>query len=142
MDATRLSTVNRTIKSVANLVLLVAIALAIGECAFSVAPTSSKDKALTIDLAAFPDRLSVEDSTAVAEIWATVREGTRPVQDSTVVVFATTVGTITSSTITLDGLAIALLQSPGDGRSRRGEIVAQVRTVRDTLDVDFTLTTD
>lgn len=142
MDTAGFSAVNRMIKSIANIVLLGAIALAAGECAFSVAPTSSKDKSLTIELAAFPDRLSVEDSTAVSEIWATVREGTRPVQDSTVVVFATTVGTITSSTITLDGLAIALLTSPGDGRSRRGEIVAQARTVRDTLDVDFTLTTD
>ena len=142
MDSTGFSAVNRKIRALANLALMGGIALATGQCAFSVAPTSSKDKNLTIELAAFPDRLSVEDSTAVSEIWATIREGTRPVQDSTVVVFATTVGTITSSAITLDGLAIALLQSPGDGRSRRGEVVAQARTVRDTLDVDFTLTTD
>ena len=133
---------NRKIRTLAILALMGGFALVAGQCAFSVAPTSSKDKNLTIELAAFPARLSVEDSTAVSEIWATVREGTRPVQDSTVVVFATTVGTITSSTITRDGLAIALLRSPGDGRSRRGEVVAQARTVRDTLDVDFTLATN
>ena len=67
---------------------------------------------------------------------------TKALEDSTVVVFATTVGTITSSTITLDGLAIAVLQSPGDGRSRRGEVVAQVHTVRDTLDVNFIISAD
>ena len=129
-------------KRIVHLVLFAGIALSAAQCAFSVAPTSSIDKDLTIDLAAFPDRISVEDSTAVAEIWATVREGVRPVKDSTVVVFATTVGTITSSTITLDGLAIAVLQSPGDGRSRRGEVVAQVHTVRDTLDVNFIISAD
>jgi len=110
-----------------------------GSCAFSVAPTGSEDRTLIIELAAFPDRISVEDSLATAEIWATLKQGNRPVKDSTIVVFATTVGSITPSTLTKDGLAVALLQSPGDGRPRRGEVIAQALTVRDTLDVDFVL---
>jgi|TARA_B110000116_G_C16562739_1_gene458287 hypothetical protein len=113
------------------------IALWVGSCAFSVAPTSSSQSTLTLELSAFPDRISVEDSTAQAEIWATVKQGNKPVRDSTVVVFATTVGQITAATITLDGLAVALLTSPGDGRPRQATIIAQALTVRDTLDINF-----
>tara|TARA_Y100001968_G_C18909918_1_gene504776 strand:- start:81 stop:485 length:405 start_codon:yes stop_codon:yes gene_type:complete len=119
--------------------VLIAAALWVGSCAFSVAPTSSAGRNLTLELAAFPDRVSAEDSTASAEIWATVRQGGKPVRDSTVVFFATTVGSITAATITLDGLAVAMLTSPGDGRPRQGSIVAQALTVRDTLDIDFVL---
>jgi len=108
-------------------------------CAFSVAPTSSDDRTLILELSAFPERISVEDSTATAEIWATLKSGDKPVRDSTKVVFATTVGVITPSSFTKDGLAVALLISPADGRPRRGEVVAQALTVRDTLDVDFIL---
>ena len=119
--------------------VLIAAALWVGSCAFSVAPTSSSARNLTLELAAFPERLSAEDSTASAEIWATVKQGGKPVRDSTVVVFATTVGSITAATITLDGLAVAMLTSPGDGRPRQASIVAQALTVRDTLDIDFVL---
>ena len=115
------------------------VASCVGRCAFSVAPTSSDDKTLILELAAFPERISVEDSTATAEIWATLKSGDKPVKDSTKVVFATTVGVITPSSFTKDGLAVALLISPADGRPRRGEVVAQALTVRDTLDVDFIL---
>ena len=108
-------------------------------CAFSVAPTSSEDNALRIELAAYPTRISIEDSTATAEIWATVRQGESPVRDNTVVKFATTVGTITSQSMTVDGLAVAVLRSPGDSRPRQGEVVAQAITVRDTVDVDFVI---
>ena len=48
-------------------------------------------------------------------------------------------GEITAVTITLDGLAVALLTSPGDGRPRQGSIIAQALTVRDTLDINFVL---
>lgn len=106
-------------------------------CAFSVAPTQSEDKQISLELAAFPERLSVEDSTATAEVWATVKQGNKPIKDSTVVAFATTVGTITASSLTHDGLAVALLTGPGDSRPRTGEVVAQVLTVRDTLEVDL-----
>ena len=115
------------------------LALVAGSCAFSVAPTSTEDSELTLDLAAYPQRVSIEDSTATSEVWATVRQGPRPVKDNTVVRFATTVGTITSQSLTRDGLAVALLTSPGDGRPRRAEVVAQAITVRDTLDLDFVL---
>jgi len=118
-------------------VAMAIIALWVGSCAFSVAPTSSSQSTLTLELSAFPDRISVEDSTAQAEIWATVKQGNKPVRDSTVVVFATTVGQITAATITLDGLAVALLTSPGDGRPRQASIIAQALTVRDTLDINF-----
>ena len=90
-------------------------------------------------MSAFPDRLVVEDSVATAEIWATVLRGNSPIEDSTLVVFATTVGTISPSSLTKDGLAVALLTSPGDGRPRMAEIVAQAITVRDTLGLDFVL---
>ena len=113
--------------------------LLVGSCAFSVAPTNSTDRNLTLQLSAFPDRISVEDSTASAEVWATVKEGGNPVRDSTVVVFATTVGEITPTAITLDGLAVAMLTSPGDSRPRQAAIYAQALTVRDTLEVDFVL---
>ncbi len=74
---------------------------------------------------------------ATAEIWATVRQGTGPIRDSTIVFFATTVGEITQESFTRDGLAVAVLSSPGDGRPRRAAVVAQAITVRDTLDIDF-----
>lgn len=115
------------------------LGLCLGSCALSVAPTSSEDNTLTMELAIFPDRLSVEDSTATAEVWVTLRQGEKPVRDSTRVYYATTVGKITPFSFTRDGLAVALLKSPADGRPRRGEVVAQAMTVRDTLEVDFVL---
>ncbi len=112
--------------------------LAVG-CALSVAPTSSQDRQITIELASYPARISANDSTATAEVWATIRKGNKPVADSTLVVFATTVGEITAASLTRDGLAIAFLLSPGDGRPQRAEIIAQALTVRDTLEVDFVI---
>lgn len=120
-------------------VALLAVLAGLWSCALSVAPTGSSDRELTMELAIYPDRVSVEDSTAKAEVWATVRRGTRAVEDSTLVVFATTVGRITASSLTRDGLAVAILTTPADGRPRRGEVVAQALTVRDTLEVDFVL---
>ena len=111
-----------------------------GSCAVSVSPTESDDAGLSLELSAFPSRVSVEDSTATAEIWATVRMGANPVEDNTVVKFATTVGTITSQSQTVDGLAVAILTSPGDNRPRQAEVVAQAITVRDTIDLDFIIT--
>jgi len=90
-------------------------------CAFSVALTSSDDNELTIELAAYPARLSVEDSTSTAEVWATVR-------------------TITSDSQTVDGLAVAILNSPGDNRPRQAEVISQAVAVRDTIDIDFVVT--
>tara|TARA_Y100000588_G_scaffold330636_1_gene367674 strand:- start:566 stop:958 length:393 start_codon:yes stop_codon:yes gene_type:complete len=119
--------------------IVIALGLLLVGCAFSVAPTNSEDRRIKLSLSAFPDRIAVEDSTATAEIWATVRQGDRPVKDSTMVVFATTVGTITPISLTQDGLAVAILVGPGDGRARRAEVIAQTLTVRDTLDVDFVL---
>lgn len=121
--------------------LLAWLAVLVGmwSCALSVAPTGSSDRELTMELAVYPERVSVEDSTATAEVWATVRRGDRAIEDSTLVVFATTVGRITASSLTRDGLAVAILSTPGDGRPRRGEVVAQALTVRDTLEVDFVL---
>ena len=118
---------------------LLAAACLLAGCAFSVAPTDSDDKTLAIDMAAYPERISVEDSLATAEIWVTLKRGSRPIADSTVVLFATTVGTITPSTITLDGLAVGLLTGPGDGTPRSGLVVAQALTMRDTLEVGFVI---
>ena len=108
-------------------------------CAVSVISSSDDESLLTLELSAFPDRISVEDSTATAEVWATIRRGGQPVADSTRVVFATTVGTIEDSKETQDGLAVAVLTSPGDGRPRRAQIIAQAVAIRDTLEVDFIL---
>jgi hypothetical protein len=109
-------------------------------CAFSVALTSADDNELTIELAAYPARLSVEDSTSTAEVWATVRTGENPVKDNTIVKLATTVGTITSDSQTVDGLAVAILTSRGDNRPRQAEVIAQAVAVRDTIDIDFVVT--
>jgi hypothetical protein len=126
----------------ATALLLLSLSLLWGSCAFSVAPTSSEANELTIELAAYPARLSVEDSTATGEVWATVRRGDNPVSDNTVVKFATTVGHITSESQTVDGLAVAILTSPGDNRPRQAEVVAQAVTVRDTVEVDFVITVE
>ena len=130
---------NALVRGITKSLVLLAAALWVGSCAFSVAPTSSAGRDVTLELAAFPDRVSAEDSTATAEVWATVKQSGKPVRDSTVVVFATTVGIITAATITLDGLAVAMLTGPGDGRPRQASVVAQALTVRDTLDIDFVL---
>jgi len=126
-------------KQIKHSKIAMALGLLLVGCAIAVAPTNSADKQINLSLSAFPDRIAVEDSTATAEIWATVRQGDQPVKDSTLVVFATTVGTITPVSLTKDGLAVALLLGPGDGRARRAEVIAQTLTVRDTLDVDFVL---
>ena len=111
----------------------------IAGCALSVAPTNSESRQISLELNAYPARVSAIDSTARAEIWATIRKGNIPVADSTLVVFASTAGSITPSSITRDGLAIAILQSVGDGRLQRVEVVAQALSVRDTLEVDFVI---
>ncbi|MDP7632340.1 MAG: hypothetical protein QF402_05250, partial [Candidatus Latescibacteria bacterium] len=74
--------------------------------------------------------------------WATVLQGINPVKDGTIVRFATTAGEITAESQTQDGLAVAQLISPGDGRPRRVAVVAQALTIRDTFDVDLVLEVD
>ena len=111
----------------------------IAGCALSVTPTNSESRQVLLELTAYPARVSATDSTATAEIWATVRKGNKPVADSTLVVFASTAGSITPSSITRDGLAIATLNSMGDGRPQRVEVIAQALSVRDTLEVDFVI---
>jgi len=118
---------------------LLLFAWIIAGCALSVAPTNSESRQITLELTAYPGRVSASDSTATAEIWATILKGNKPIADSTLVVFASTAGSITPSSLTRDGLAIAVLQSVGDGRPQRVEIVAQALSVRDTLEVDFVI---
>jgi hypothetical protein len=117
--------------------LFIGLALLSG-CAFSVAPTDSEESTLSVALSAYPTQLSAEDS-STAEVWATVLQGTNPVKDGTIVRFATTAGEITAEGSTLDGLAVAQLTSPADGRPRRVAVVAQALTVRDTFDVDLVI---
>lgn len=118
---------------------IVAIGLVVAGCALSVPPTNSKDREIVLELAAFPNRISAEDSTAALEIWATIKRGDKAIDDSTLVVFATTAGTITTASLTRDGLAIAILTSPGNGRPQEAQIIAQALTVRDTIEVTFLL---
>ena len=109
-------------------------------CAFSVSPTSSEDKQITLELFAIPNRVTTGmDSLASAEIWATLKRGGNPVSDSTVVVFATTVGTITPTSITKDGLALAILDVafPANEGPPEGAVIGQALTIRDTLLIDF-----
>ena len=117
---------------------LIAMSFLLSGCAFSVAPTDSEESTLTEDISAYPTQLSAEDS-ATAEVWATVLQGINPVKDGTIVRFATTAGEITAQSQTQDGLAVAQLISPGDGRPRRVAVVAQALTIRDTFDVDLVL---
>jgi hypothetical protein len=118
---------------------IVAIGLVVAGCALSVSPTNSKDREIVLELAAFPNRISAEDSTAALEIWATIKRGDKAIDDSILVVFATTAGTITTASLTRDGLAIAILTSPGNGRPQEAQIIAQALTVRDTIEVTFLL---
>ncbi|MBU06784.1 MAG: hypothetical protein CME13_02250 [Gemmatimonadetes bacterium] len=120
---------------------LIAMSFLLSGCAFSVAPTDSEESTLTVDISAYPTQLSAEDS-ATAEVWATVLQGINPVKDGTIVRFATTAGEITAESQTQDGLAVAQLISPGDGRPRRVAVVAQALTIRDTFDVDLVLEVD
>ena len=110
-------------------------------CAFSVSPTSSEDKQITLELFAIPNRVTtgLDSSLASAEIWATLKRGGNPVSDSTVVVFATTVGTITPTSITKDGLALAILDVafPANEGPPEGAVIGQALTIRDTLLIDF-----
>ena len=55
--------------------LTIVLAFLVTSCAFSVAPTSSEDSQLTLELSAFPDRLPAGTDTLTAEIWATVTQG-------------------------------------------------------------------
>ncbi|MED5414003.1 MAG: hypothetical protein VYC64_03560 [Candidatus Latescibacterota bacterium] len=118
---------------------LIAMSFLLSGCAFSVAPTDSEESTLTVDISAYPTQLSAEDSSATAEVWATVLQGINPVKDGTIVRFATTAGEITAESQTQYGLAVAQLISPGDGRPRRVAVVAQALTIRDTFDVDLVL---
>ena len=68
---------------------LVWVLLGAGGCAFSVTSTDGEESQVVVELSAFPDRIAAEDSLARAEVWATVRQGGRPVDDNTVVFFAT-----------------------------------------------------
>ena len=109
-------------------------------CAFSVSPTRSEDKQITLELFAIPNRVTTGlDSLASAEIWATLKRGGNPVGDGTVVVFATTVGTITQTSITKDGLALASLDVsfPANEGPPEGVVIGQALAIRDTLLIDF-----
>ena len=129
----------RAVRLFCSYVITGAAAACLAGCAFSVAPTSSEDRQVTLELLAIPNRTLVADTLATAEIWATLKRGPSPMRDSTTVVFATTVGSITPSSVSKDGLAVALLRvtfPPGE-TPPRGTVMAQALTVRDTLEVDF-----
>ena len=129
----------KTVRIISHWCWIAALGIGLGSCALSVVPTNSEDKQIFLELFAIPNRATEEDTVATAEIWATLRRGTSPVRDSTLVVFASTVGTISPTGLTQDGLAVALLRVsfPRKARPPTGVIVAQALTVRDTLDIDF-----
>ena len=88
-----------------------------------------------MEIKAIPEELSVADSGATAQIWVTLKRGTTPIEDSTIVQFATTEGAITETSITIDGLAIGTLTGPGFGEQRDATIFAQALTVKDSVQI-------
>lgn len=87
-------------------------------------------KAIDLRLDAVPLLLKA-DSSSTATIWATVLISDRPAPDSTVVNFASTLGTVTSEAYTRAGLARAVFAA-GD-EPGTAAVVAQVLAVRDTV---------
>ncbi len=110
------------------LLLLLSTILLAASCRSTAAP--DPNDGLTVSLDAVPLLLKA-DSSAVSTIWATVLEKGRPVPDSTLVSFVTTIGTVSAQGVTRDGLATASY-SP-NGETGLAAIIAQVRAVRDTV---------
>jgi hypothetical protein len=108
--------------------LAAACVLAVLSCRSTSAPESEGTISLRLD--AVPLLLKA-DSSSVAMIWATVLDGGRPARDSTMVVFASSLGEVTSEAFTKDGLAQASF-TPGT-TAGIAAIVAQVMAVRDTV---------
>jgi hypothetical protein len=117
------------ISGVFLLVLLVGwIGLSQLSCRTS-APTDPS-KQISLQLDAVPVLLKA-DSTGAAVIWATVLMSGRPAPDSTVVYFATSLGSVTPEAYSRDGLARATF-TPNQATGVAA-IVAQVKAVRDTV---------
>jgi hypothetical protein len=114
---------------VAFLLLLATILVPIS-CRSTAGPEANNG--LTVSLDAVPLLLKA-DSSATSTIWATVLEKGRPVQDSTLVSFVTTIGTISAEAVTRDGLATATFNPSGE--TGLAAIIAQVRAVRDTVTI-------
>jgi len=114
--------------------LALVLVLVLGAASGLSCRTSTKPEdppGLTLSLDAVPLLLKA-DSTSVATIWATVMEQGSPVADSTVVVFAASMGAITAEALTRDGLARATYRADQE-EPGVASIVAQVRAVRDTV---------
>ncbi len=103
-------------------------ALAVAACRTGTDPDDEKQISLQLDSVPL---LVLADSTSAATIWATVLQGSRPIADSTVVQFATSLGRIDPEGFTRDGLARVTFVA---GRETGvAAIVAQSRGVRDTV---------
>jgi len=113
---------------VRRLVILFAVALGFAACKTSSEPVVMES--LQIRLDAVPLLLKA-DTLESSVIWATIIEDGEPVADSTTVFFAATNGDIAASAYTVDGLAQASFV-PGF-ETGTAAIIAQVRTVRDTV---------
>jgi len=87
-------------------------------------------KSISLRLDAVPLLLKA-DSSSTATIWATVLISDRPAPDSTVVNFASTLGTVTAEAYTRAGLARGVFVSAGEPGT--AAVVAQVLAVRDTV---------
>lgn len=110
---------------VALALLLAGIGLS---CRSTSAPEGNQGVSLVVD--AVPLLLKA-DSVSVSTIWATVLEDGAPVPDSTLVSFATSLGSVEPEAYTRDGLAKARF-SAGD-ETGVAAVVAQARAVRDTV---------
>ncbi len=112
-----------------RLIALVAVTLCVLACKTSTEPVDIT-AGLQIQLDAVPLLLKA-DTLEASVIWATIVEDGQPVQDSTLVFFAATNGTIPTTAYTVDGLAQAEF-IPGTDTGIAA-IIAQVKTVRDTV---------
>jgi hypothetical protein len=89
---------------------------------------------VVLQLDAMPLLLRADTSAVqTSQIWATVLQGGEPVADSTVVSFASSLGTITSEALTKDGLARVTFSAPGT--TGVAAVIGQVKAVRDTVEI-------
>jgi hypothetical protein len=114
----------------AGLAAAVLLPLALGPLACRTGSPTEVTSDITLTLDAVPVLLKA-DSASVSSIWATVLQSGRPVRDSTVVYFASSLGHVTPEALTKDGLARATYTpDPSPGVAA---VVGQVMAVRDTV---------
>ncbi|MBP7459892.1 MAG: hypothetical protein KBA26_01255 [Candidatus Delongbacteria bacterium] len=91
---------------------------------------------ITIELTANPDTLKIGTIKA-STIWAKVTEDQALAADSTLVSFSSSLGSITESSITLQGRATATLQNSDTTTTGLCRVIGIVKNVEDTIYILF-----